>query len=89
MSDPTDLQAIGTHTGVGALAAAITTAVARVFAGRESQEVATRLALIEQKLDDIRKDSEKHDGMSERLALLERDVHAMHERLDGKRGKSR
>lgn len=85
MSDPTDLATIGTHTGVGALAAAITTGIARFFAGKEATEVATRLALLESKIDTIVKGSEKHDGMSERLALLEAKVNALHDRLDGRK----
>lgn len=96
MSDPTDptLLNIGTHAGVGGLAAAITTAIARIFAGRErdeevkaKQEVATRLAVIDEKLGHVQSALDKVGDVGERVALLERDVKALHERLDGERGK--
>lgn len=96
MSDPTDptLINIGTHTGVGALAAALTTAVSRFFTGREaaeaakaSQEVSTRLAVIEEQLKTLTSGLGKHAELGERVALLEQSTKALHERLDGKRGR--
>lgn len=87
MSDPTDLAALGTHGGVGVLAGGLVGFLSRLVQSRESQEVATRLALIEQQLAGMAKSLEHLAGLAERLALLERDVQALHQRLDSKRGK--
>ena len=87
MTDELDLVKLGTHAATGMGGAGVVAAFMRWVAGRESQEVATRLALIEQKLDMLMKESAKHDGLSERVALMEASLRAVHDRLDGKRGK--
>lgn len=89
MSDPTDMVALGTHGGVGVVAGGIVGFLSRLVQSRESQEVATRLALIEQQLASMAKSLEMLGGLAERVALLERDVKAAHERLDGKRRRER
>jgi len=89
VSDGTDLMSLGTHGGVGALAAAITTAVSRIFAGKEAQAVTTKLAVIEEQLKNLTAAIEKHGELGERVALLEQSVKALHERFDGKRGPRR
>ena len=82
--DPTDL---ATHGGTGVAAAGIVAGFMRWLAGKEAGEVATKLALLEQKLDALGKVMEKHADLGERVALLEASVKAAHERLDGKRSK--
>lgn len=83
MSEPTDLATIATHLGGAGGAAAIATALMRWLAGKEATEVATRLALLEAKLDEALKALSKHEAIGERVALLEQSVKAIHERLDG------
>lgn len=85
MSDPMDMAALGTHGGVGVVAGGLVGFLSRLVQSRESQEVATRLALIEQQLTTVAESLKAQAGLAERVALLERDVKAAHERLDGKR----
>jgi hypothetical protein len=49
-----DLIKVGTHGGVGMLAAAVTAGIARFFAGKEAQDVAIKLALLEASMNDIK-----------------------------------
>lgn len=82
MNDPLDIATLATHGGTAVLGAGGVGALMRWLSGRESQEVATRLALMEQKLDQLVAAADKHDGMGERLALLEQSVRVLHERVD-------
>lgn len=79
MSDPADLVAtVGGPVG----AAATVAAVMRWLAGKDAAEVSTRLALMEQKLDQLVAGSEKADSMREDVALLKQTVKALHDRVD-------
>lgn len=53
----------------------------------EREAVRTQLALVQQKLDHVASALEKHAALGERVALLEAAVKALHERVDGKRGR--
>jgi len=83
VSEPTDIAALATHLGGAGGAAGVATLLMRWFAGKEATEVATRLALMEQKLDQLVASLLKHEGLGERVALIEASVTAVHERLDG------
>lgn len=85
MSDPTDLASIATHGGVAVAASGGMGAFMRWIQGREAESVRTELALLRQELNALTKIMEKHSDLGERVALIERDVIALHERMDGKR----
>lgn len=96
--DPSAIDGAALHIGGAATASAIGAAIMNWLRGRdaraasqraadESQRVATELALLRNDLTAVLKSLEKHEGLGERVALLERDMKACHERLDGKRGK--
>lgn len=85
MSDPTDLANIATHGGVAVAASGGVGAFMKWLQGREAESVRTELALLRQELTGLAKTLEKHADLGERVALLERDIKAMHERLDGER----
>jgi hypothetical protein len=80
-----DLMKMATHTATGVGGAGLVGFLMRVMASRESQEVATRLALLEQAMKTLIDDLKKHGELGERVALLEQSNKALHERLDGKR----
>lgn len=48
-----DLIKVGTHGGVGMLAAAVTAGIARFFAGKEATNVAIELALLKQAVENL------------------------------------
>lgn len=73
----------GTAIGSSGLVAAFM----RWVAGREAGQVATRLAVIEEQLKTLTAALDRHGELGERVALLEQSVKAVHERLDGRRGK--
>lgn len=54
----------------------------RWVSGKEAQETNTRLALLEQKIDQLVGSSAKADELRETVALLKQTVTALHERLD-------
>jgi len=84
MSDPLD---VVTTAGTAIGSSGIVAGFMRWIAGREAAEVATRLAVIEEQLKQLTSTLAKHGEMGERVALLEQAVKAVHERLDGRRGK--
>lgn len=82
MSDPTDLVTLATHGGVGLASAGGVGAFLKWVAGKEAQEVSTRLALMEQKLEQILMSQQRHESFGERLALAEAKALRAHERID-------
>lgn len=84
-----DLASAATHGGAALAASGGVAAFMRWLAGKEAQSVATELALLRNDVTALTKLMEKHADLGERVALLERDVKAAHERLDGKRGTRR
>ncbi len=54
----------------------------RWIAGKEAQEVSTRLALMEQKLDQLVTSSLKHESNGERVAVLEQGFETLRDRMD-------
>lgn len=84
MSDPTDIAAIATHGGAGLAGAGVVGAFLKWLQGRESVEMATRLALIEQKLDQLVDVGRRGESFGERLALVEQSLKRAHERIDEK-----
>ena len=82
MSDPTDFVALATHAGTGVAGAGVVGAFLKWVAGKEAQEVSTRLALMEQKLEQILASQTRHESFGERLALAEAKAIRAHERID-------
>jgi ABC-type Fe3+ transport system substrate-binding protein len=80
-----DLASVATHGGAVLAASGSVAGFMRWLAGKEAQSVATELALLRNDVTALTKLMEKHADLGERVALLERDVKAAHERLDGKR----
>ncbi len=74
--------ALATHGGVGLAGAGGVGAFMRWMQGREALNVATQLALMSQKIDQLMAQSEKHETMAERLALVEQKAAAAHSRID-------
>lgn len=81
--DPTT---IGTHGGVAGAAGVLGAWLSRFFASRESQEIAVRLALIEKALFDVVAAVKETQALQMKVHDLDRDVRALHHRLDGARG---
>ncbi len=80
-----DLLAIDELVKVGGPAIVGSTGVAafmRWVQGKDAQNVATQLALMRQQLDQLVASAAKHETAGERIALLEQDVKALHERVD-------
>lgn len=71
MGDPSDLITIGTHGGVGVGSGVLVAFLTRFFASKESQEVASKLAVIEQQLETLTKTLDAHAELGERVAALE------------------
>lgn len=88
MSDPTtatDLTNLVTTGATGLGSAGAVGLMVRWLFGRQQAEVSTRLAVIEQQLTQLVAAAQKHDGLGERVALLEASMKAAHERLDGRK----
>lgn len=88
MADPdtTDgLMKAGTHIVAGGGGAGLVAWLSRLFQAKESQAVATELALLRNDVTNLAKALERQAGLGERVALLEASVRAAHERIDGKR----
>ncbi len=82
-ADPEGLMSIVTHpaaTGVGAGGAVAV--LLRWLASKETQEVSTRLALIDERLMNIGKKLDKYEDLAERVGNLKSAVKALHERVD-------
>ncbi len=82
MADPLDITSLATHSVAAVGGAGGIGALMRWLAGREAQEMTTRLALIEQKLDQLVDVGRKHEAYGERLALVEAKALRAHERAD-------
>jgi len=78
-----------THLGAGAGGAGIVAWLSRMFQARESQAVATELALLRNDVTTLAKALERHEALGERVALLEASLRALHERFDSFDQKSR
>ena len=83
MSDPVDMLGLATHGATGIGSGGVAVFLMRALLGRETTEVSTRLAVIEQQLAQLVASAAKHDGLGERVALLEASLRAYHERMDG------
>ena len=82
MSDPLDVTVLASH-GIPAVASAGgVAAFMRWLAGKEAQEVSTKLALMAQKLDQLVESATKHEKNGERIALLEQSVRNLNDRVD-------
>lgn len=82
MSEPLDMMTTaGTALGSSGLVAGFM----RWIAGREAQEVATRLAVMEEQLKTLVQALNKHGDLGERMALVEQSLKAVHDRMDGRR----
>lgn len=84
MADP-DLVALSTNGGVAAGASILTSFFSRLLRSKAEVEVSTRLALIEAQLATIAATLKEQQGLAIDVALLKRDLLAVHERLDGQR----
>jgi nitrate/nitrite transporter NarK len=71
VSDPTDLTNIGVTGGAGALGATLVGLLLRAIIGKQGEEVATKLAVIEAKLETLIANVEKHDNLADRITKLE------------------
>lgn len=89
MSDPLDPVALATHGVTALVGGGSVGAFMRWVSGREAEAVSTRLALMEQKLDQLVAGATKADSMREDLALLKQTVQALHERVDRLDGRKR
>lgn len=88
MSDPvavSDLTGVITTGATGLGSAGAVGLMVRWLFGKQQAEVGTRLAVIEQQLAQLVASAQKHDGLGERVALLEASMKAAHERLDGRK----
>lgn len=83
MAEPSSALDIITHPGTvaGGTGAAVM-AFMRWLQGKEAQSVATQLALINQRLEQVTLALQKHEGLGERLALAEQTIKALHSRMD-------
>ncbi len=83
MSDPLDVTAIVTHPATtGILGASGVGALMRWLQGKEAASVSTKLALMEQKLDQLVASSTLRAKDGERIALLEQAVRNINDRID-------
>lgn len=82
-----DIGSVLTSTGSALGGAGLIGAFMRWAKSKEAEAVTTDLALIKQQLAQLVESSRKHEGMAERVALLEQSVRALHDRLDGVRKK--
>ena len=78
-----------THIAAGGGGAGVVAWLSRMFQARESQAVATELALLRNDVNNLTKKIEKHENVNERLALCESSLKALHARIDDIDPKSR
>lgn len=85
MADPdmTDgLIRTGTHLVSGGGGAGLAVWLSRLFQAKESQAMATELALLRNDVNGLTKALDKHANVNERLALVESSLKALHARMD-------
>lgn len=92
MGDPdvTDMAVrTATHIAAGGGGAGLVAWLSRAFQAKESQAVATELALLRSDVNHLSAAIAKHENVNERLALVESSLKAVHERLDSLDPKSK
>ncbi len=77
MSDPVDILSLASHGGTALVGAGGVGAFMRWVSGKEAEAVSTRLALMEQKLDQLVTSAGKHETTGERVALVEQRLDAL------------